>query len=280
MLLQLPRQRQLDLSRPKVMGILNITPDSFSDGGRFIGKDAAISQARAMLAAGAAILDIGGESTRPGAEEVSVQQELDRVLPVIEAIRSELDCVISIDTCKTAVMKAAVAAGADIINDIKALLDTGAVDFAASAQVPVCLMHMQGQPRTMQQSPVYQNVVQEVSDFLQHRAAVCVAAGIPRSQIILDPGFGFGKSLQHNYQLLSQLSELLSLNYPVLAGMSRKSMIGQLVNVPPEERLAGSLACATIAVMKGARIIRVHDVKETVQAVAVATATLFGVEHV
>jgi dihydropteroate synthase len=280
MLLQLPRQRQLDLSRPKVMGILNITPDSFSDGGRFIGKDAAISQARAMLAAGAAILDIGGESTRPGAEEVSVQQELDRVLPVIEAIRSELDCIISIDTCKTAVMKAAVAAGADIINDIKALLDTGAVDFAASAQVPVCLMHMQGQPRTMQQSPVYQNVVKEVSDFLQHRAAVCVAAGISRSQIILDPGFGFGKSLQHNYQLLSQLSELLSLNYPVLAGMSRKSMIGQLVNVPPEERLAGSLACATIAVMKGARIIRVHDVKETVQAVAVATATLFGVEHV
>lgn len=280
MLLQLPRHRQLDLSRPKVMGILNITPDSFSDGGRFIGKDAAIAQARAMLAAGAAILDIGGESTRPGAEEVSVQQELDRVLPVIEAIRSELDCVISIDTCKSQVMKEAVAAGADIINDIKALLDHGAVEVAAAAQVPVCLMHMQGQPRTMQHSPLYQDVVKEVGDFLQQRAEVCIAAGIPKSQIILDPGFGFGKSLQHNYQLLSQLSDLLGLNYPLLVGMSRKSMIGQLVQVPPEERLAGSLACATIAVMKGARIIRVHDVKETVQAVAITCATLFGVEHV
>lgn len=280
MLLQLPRQRQLDLSRPQVMGILNITPDSFSDGGRFIGKDAAVKQARSMLTAGAVILDIGGESTRPGAEEVSVQQELDRVLPVIEAIRSELDCVISIDTCKTQVMKEAVAAGADIINDIKALLDPGAVEVAAAAQVPVCLMHMQGQPRTMQQAPVYQDVVKEVAEFLQQRAEICIAAGIAKSQIILDPGFGFGKSLQHNYQLLSRLSEILALNYPLLVGMSRKSMIGQLVKVPPEERLAGSLACATIAVMKGARIIRVHDVKETVQAVAVATATLFGVEHV
>ncbi|GAA0675094.1 dihydropteroate synthase [Rheinheimera tangshanensis] len=280
MLLQLPRQRQLDLSRPKVMGILNITPDSFSDGGRFIGKEAAIRQARAMLDAGAAILDIGGESTRPGAEEVSVQQELDRVLPVIEAIRSELDCVISIDTCKTQVMKEAVAAGADIVNDIRALLDTGAVDFAASAQVPVCLMHMQGQPRTMQHAPLYQDVAKEVCDFLIQRAEVCLAAGIPKGQIILDPGFGFGKSLQHNYQLLSQLSVLMSHHYPVLVGMSRKSMIGQLLNLQADERLAGSLACATIAVMKGARIIRVHDVKETVQAVAVACATLFGVEHV
>ncbi|KOO60029.1 dihydropteroate synthase [Rheinheimera sp. KL1] len=280
MLLQLPRQRQLDLSRPKVMGILNITPDSFSDGGRFIGKEAAIRQARAMLDAGAAILDIGGESTRPGAEEVSVQQELDRVLPVIEAIRSELDCVISIDTCKTQVMKEAVAAGADIINDIRALLDTGAVNFAASAQVPVCLMHMQGQPRTMQHAPLYQDVAKEVCDFLIQRAEVCLAAGIPKGQIILDPGFGFGKSLQHNYQLLSQLSVFMSHHYPVLVGMSRKSMIGQLLNLQADERLAGSLACATIAVMKGARIIRVHDVKETVQAVAVACATLFGVEHV
>ena len=280
MLLQLPRDRQLDLSRPKVMGILNITPDSFSDGGRFIGKDAALAEARAMLAAGAAILDIGGESTRPGAEEVAVQQELDRVLPVIEAIRSELDCIISIDTCKAQVMKDAVAAGADLINDIKALLDPGAVEVAAAAKVPVCLMHMQGQPRTMQHSPVYQDVAKEVYDFLQQRAEVCIAAGIPKSQIILDPGFGFGKSLKHNYQLLSQLSDLLGLNYPLLVGMSRKSMIGQLLQIPPEERLAGSLACATIAVMKGARIIRVHDVKETVQAVAITCATLFGVEHV
>lgn len=279
MLLQLPRQRQLDLSRPKVMGILNVTPDSFSDGGRFIGKDAALAQARAMLAAGAVILDIGGESTRPGAEEVPLQQELDRVLPIIEAIRSELDCVISIDSCKTQVMKEAVAAGADIINDIKALLEPGAVEVVAAAGVPVCLMHMQGQPRTMQHSPLYQDVVREVADFLLQRAEVCIAAGIPQGQILLDPGFGFGKSLQHNYQLLSQLSDLVALNYPVLAGMSRKSMIGQLLNVPAAERLAGSLACATIAVMKGARIIRAHDVKETVQAVAVASATLFGVEH-
>lgn len=280
MLLQLPRQRQLDLSQPKVMGILNITPDSFSDGGLFIGKAAAIAEARAMLAAGAAILDVGGESTRPGAEEVPLQQELDRVLPVIEAIRSELDCVISIDTCKSQVMKEAVSAGADIINDIKALLDPGAVEVAVAAKVPVCLMHMQGQPRTMQQAPVYQDVVKEVCDFLKQRAEVCIAAGIPKSQIILDPGFGFGKSLQHNYQLLSQLSEVLALNYPLLVGMSRKSMIGQLLNVQLDDRLAGSLACATIAVMKGARIIRVHDVKETVQAVAVAGATLFGVDHV
>ncbi len=279
MLLQLPRQRQLDLSRPQVMGILNITPDSFSDGGRFIGKDAAVKQARSMLTAGAVILDIGGESTRPGADEVSVQQELDRVLPVIETIRSELDCVISIDTCKTQVMKEAVAAGADIINDIKALLDPGAVEVAVAAQVPVCLMHMQGQPRTMQQAPVYQDVVKEVAEFLQQRAEICIAAGVAKSQIILDPGFGFGKSLQHNYQLLSRLSEILALNYPLLVGMSRKSMIGQLLNVPPAERLAGSLACATIAVMQGARIIRAHDVKETVQAVAVTSAALFGVEH-
>ncbi|EGM76499.1 dihydropteroate synthase [Rheinheimera sp. A13L] len=280
MVLQLPRNRQLDLCRPKVMGILNITPDSFSDGGRFIGKAAAIAEARAMLAAGAAILDIGGESTRPGAQEVPLQQELDRVLPVIEAIRSELDCVISIDTCKAQVMKAAVSAGADIINDIKALLDPGAVEVAAAARVPVCLMHMQGQPRTMQHSPLYQDVVKEVCDFLKQRAEVCIAAGIPKSQIILDPGFGFGKNLQHNYQLLSQLSEVMALNYPLLVGMSRKSMIGQLLNIQADQRLAGSLACATIAVIKGARIIRVHDVKETVQAVAVACATLFGVEHV
>ena len=279
MLLQLPRQRQLDLSRPKVMGILNITPDSFSDGGRFIGKDAALAEARAMLAAGAVILDIGGESTRPGAEEVPLQQELDRVLPVVESIRSELDCVISIDSCKPQVMKEAVAAGADIINDIKALSEPGAVEFAAVAGVPVCLMHMQGQPRTMQHSPSYLDVAKEVSDFLLRRAKICIAAGIPQSQILLDPGFGFGKSLQHNYQLLSQLSDLVAFNYPVLAGMSRKSMIGQLLNVPAAERLAGSLACATIAVIKGARIIRAHDVKETVQAVAVASATLFGVEH-
>ncbi|WP_419572248.1 dihydropteroate synthase [Rheinheimera sp.] len=279
MLLQLPRARQLDLSRPKVMGILNMTPDSFSDGGRFVGQDAALAQATAMLDAGAMILDIGGESTRPGAEDVSVQQELDRVIPVIELLRKELDCVISIDSCKTAVMREAVKAGADILNDIKALQDEGAVELAAQTQVPVCLMHMQGQPRTMQQAPQYSDVVKEVSQFLQQRADVCIQAGVAAGQIMLDPGFGFGKSLVHNYQLLSGLSALLELNYPVLVGMSRKSMIGQLLELPTDQRLAGSLACATIAVMQGAHIIRVHDVKETVQAVAVAQAALFGVEH-
>jgi len=211
MLLQLPRARQLDLSRPKVMGILNMTPDSFSDGGCFVGQDAALAQATAMLDAGAMILDIGGESTRPGAEDVSVQQELDRVIPVIELLRKELDCVISIDSCKTAVMREAVKAGADILNDIKALQDEGAVELAAQTQVPVCLMHMQGQPRTMQQAPQYSDVVKEVSQFLQQRADVCIQAGVAAGQIMLDPGFGFGKSLVHNYQLLSGLSALLEI---------------------------------------------------------------------
>lgn len=277
MFLILPRQRTLDLSRPVVMGILNATPDSFSDGGKYRQLDSALRKAETMLNDGAAMLDIGGESTRPGADDVSIEDELDRVIPLIEAVRQRFDCAISVDTCKTAVMSAAVQAGADIINDIRALQDEGAVQLAASLQVPVCLMHMQGAPRTMQQAPEYQNVTEEVYQFLLQRVAICENAGIPRSQLILDPGFGFGKNLQHNYQLLQYLDTFIETGLPVLAGMSRKSMIGQLLNVPVNERLAGSLACATVAALKGAQIIRVHDVKETVQAVRVAAAVRYGV---
>lgn len=277
MLLLLPRQRTLNLSYPVVMGILNTTPDSFSDGGKYRQLDSALMQAETMLSDGAAILDIGGESTRPGAEEVTAEEELDRIIPLIEAVRQRFDCVISVDTCKTTVMSAAVQAGADMINDIRALQDEGAVELAASLQVPVCLMHMQGAPRTMQHAPEYQNVTEDVYQFLLQRVAICENAGIPRSQLILDPGFGFGKNLQHNYQLLQHLDTFIKTGLPVLAGMSRKSMIGQLLNVSVNERLAGSLACATIAALKGAQIIRVHDVKETVQAVRVAAAVRDGV---
>ncbi|MDX1539058.1 dihydropteroate synthase [Arsukibacterium sp.] len=279
MQLQLPRQRQLDLSRPVVMGILNITPDSFSDGGLHLLPETALRQAEQMLADGATILDIGGESTRPGATAVSLQQELDRVVPVIEAIRQHFDCVISVDTSKAGVMAAAVKAGADMINDVQALQGEGALTCAADLNVPVCLMHMQGAPGTMQLQPQYDDVVAEVVKFLQRRALDCQFAGITKNQIMLDPGFGFGKTLSHNYQLLAALEPLVKLGYPVLAGMSRKSMIGQLLNVPLNQRLAGSLACATIAALQGVRIIRVHDVKETVQAVRVATAVRYGVEE-
>ena len=261
MLLSLPRQRQLDLNRPVVMGILNVTPDSFSDGGCYTQLDKALFQAEQMLNDGAAILDIGGESTRPGAADVSEQDELQRV-----------------DTSKAAVMSAAVQAGADIINDVRALQEPGALQVAVAAQLPVCLMHMQGAPRSMQQAPQYQDVLSEVVQFLQQRANECEQAGLLKQHIVLDPGFGFGKNLSHNYQLLAQLEQLTALGYPLLAGMSRKSMIGQLLNVSVNQRLAGSLACATIAAIKGARIIRVHDVKETVQAVRVVTAMQYGVE--
>ncbi|WNO62092.1 dihydropteroate synthase [Rheinheimera sp. MMS21-TC3] len=276
MLLSLPRQRQLSLQRPVVMGILNLTPDSFSDGGSYSNLDAALRQTEQMLTDGAGIIDIGGESTRPGAAEVAPDEELARVIPVIKAIRQRFDCVISIDTSKAIVMAEAVQAGADIINDIRALQEPGALDVAVASQVPVCLMHMQGAPRTMQQQPSYQNVVQEVKQFLQQRVKECIAAGVLPENIILDPGFGFGKSLSHNYQLLQQLTELIQLGMPVLAGMSRKSMIGQLLGVPATERLVGSVACATIAALAGAQIIRVHDVKETVQAVQIATAVRHG----
>ncbi|MBU1190493.1 MAG: dihydropteroate synthase [Gammaproteobacteria bacterium] len=262
----------LDLSQPQVMGILNVTPDSFSDGGRFVGRDSAIAHAREMVAEGASIIDIGGESTRPGAADVSVQEELDRVIPVIESLHLELPVIISVDTSKPEVMRAAVAAGAGLINDVRALREPGALQVAVDSHVPVCLMHMQGAPRTMQQQPEYQDVVTEVRDFLVARATDCIAAGIPAEQILLDPGFGFGKTLEHNLRLLRQLPVLVQTGYPLLVGLSRKSMIGQLLDLPVEQRLQPSVALAVLASWLGARILRVHDVAATVQAVRVCAA--------
>lgn len=263
------RDKFLDLSTPKVMGILNVTPDSFSDGGAFDMLENGLTQAALMLTEGADIIDIGGESTRPGAQDVSVQQELDRVIPVIESIYQRFDTIISIDTSKAQVMTEAINAGASLINDVRALQENGALEAALIAKVPVCLMHMLGQPRVMQQDPSYDDVVNDVMTFLQQRIAVCCKAGIEKEQIIVDPGFGFGKSLEHNYQLLANLEVFHKLNVPVLAGMSRKSMIGNLLQREIGQRLAGNVAVATIAAQKGAQIIRVHDVKETVDAVKV-----------
>lgn len=263
------RDKFLDLSKPKVMGILNVTPDSFSDGGAFDVLENGLVQTELMLNEGADIIDIGGESTRPGAQDVSEQQELDRVIPVIESIQKRFDTIISIDTSKAKVMTEAVNAGASLINDVRALQENGALKAAVAAKVPVCLMHMQGQPRVMQHNPRYDDVVKEVMKFLKNRISICCNEGIAQEQIIVDPGFGFGKSLEHNYQMLASLAEFHRLNVPVLAGMSRKSMIGNLLQRDVAERLAGNIAVATIAAQKGAQIIRVHDVKETVDAVKI-----------
>jgi dihydropteroate synthase len=263
------KDKFIDLSTPRVMGILNVTPDSFSDGGTFNILENGLVQADLMLSEGADIIDIGGESTRPGAQAVSVQQELDRVIPVIEAMSQRFDTIISIDTSKAQVMTEAINAGASLINDVRALQESGALVAAVEANVPVCLMHMQGQPRVMQQNPHYDDVVNDVMIFLQERISVCRDAGINMEQIIVDPGFGFGKSLEHNYQLLANFEEFHTLNVPVLAGMSRKSMIGNLLQREIGQRLAGNVAVATVAVQKGAQIIRVHDVKETVDAVKI-----------
>ncbi|OTA17901.1 hypothetical protein Xvie_00574 [Xenorhabdus vietnamensis] len=263
----------LDLSHPQVMGILNVTPDSFSDGGTYNTFDTALKHASKMIEEGATIIDVGGESTRPGAGEVNEQEELDRVVPVIEALAQRFDTWISVDTSKAAVMREAAKAGAHIINDIRALQEPGALDVAAQSGLPICLMHMQGQPHTMQTAPHYEDVLSEVKTFFIQQIERCVAAGIAKNNLILDPGFGFGKNLSHNYQLLARLQEFHHLGLPILAGMSRKSMIGQLLDVPPQERTTGSVACAVIAAMKGAQIIRVHDVKETVQAMQVVHAT-------
>ncbi|EPL9568748.1 dihydropteroate synthase [Providencia rettgeri] len=268
------RGRLLDLSTPQVMGILNVTPDSFSDGGTHNRYHDALEHVAKMVQEGATIIDIGGESTRPGAAEVSVSEELDRVVPVVEAIAKRFDVWISVDTSKAQVMAEAAKAGMHIINDIRSLHEPDALSVAAQTGLPVCIMHMQGQPRTMQEAPDYENVVREVQAYLEGEITRCVAAGIERQQIILDPGFGFGKNLSHNYQLLANLEQFHNFGLPLLAGMSRKSMIGQLLNVPPQERLAGSLSCAVIAAMQGAHIIRVHDVKETVQAMQVVQMTL------
>lgn len=264
--------KELDLNEPKVMGILNVTPDSFSDGGHFSNIEQAILKARQMVEQGAAIIDIGGESTRPGANDVSEQQELDRVIPVIEKIANDLDCWISIDTSKSIVMQEAVKAGADLINDVRALREKGALQVAVEAQVPVCLMHMQGQPRTMQEAPDYKNLLADVEMFLMQRANECIAAGIKKESIILDLGFGFGKQLTHNFQLLQATKQFVDLGYPILTGVSRKSMFGQLLNRDINSRLAGSLAGALIALQQGSQIIRVHDVAETVDVIKILQA--------
>lgn len=272
------RGQTLSLATPQVMGILNVTPDSFSDGGTHNTPDKALEHARKMIAEGATIIDIGGESTRPGAAEVSPEQEAERVIPVVTAIARESDVWISVDTSKALVIREAANAGAHILNDIRSFSEPGALQAAAQSGLPVCVMHMQGEPRTMQQAPHYQNVVREVYTYLEAQVARCVAAGIEKNHIILDPGFGFGKTLAHNYQLLDKLDLFHHLGLPVLAGMSRKSMIGQLMDIPPDERVAGSVACAVIAAMKGVQIIRVHDVKETVQAMKVVEATRLAKE--
>lgn len=265
------KHKELSLLTPKVMGILNVTPDSFSDGGSFNQLDKALKQAEQMLTDGADFIDIGGESTRPGAKEVSVEDELDRVIPVIEALHSRFDTIISVDTSKAEVMTHAVQAGAGLINDVRALREPNALTAAAAAKVPICLMHMQGQPRSMQVAPEYADVVAQVGDFLALQITRCIAAGIKPDQLIIDPGFGFGKSLTHNYQLLAQLDKLQRFKVPILVGMSRKSMLGELLQREIGERLAGSIAVATIAALRGAQIIRVHDVKETVDALKIVS---------
>ncbi|MET1219895.1 MAG: dihydropteroate synthase [Glaciecola sp.] len=263
------KQHTLNFDTPVVMGILNVTPDSFSDGGLFDSTDAALAQAKAMLEAGAKIIDIGGESTRPGAQPVDAQTEIDRVVPVIKRLAESCECIISIDTSKAEVMRAAVDAGATMINDVCALQQPDALATAAALDVPVCLMHMQGEPRSMQTAPEYDSVVGEVYDFLHARIDACIEAGISPDKIMVDPGFGFGKTLDHNYQLLKHFNKYVYLKVPVLAGMSRKSMIGNVLEQPTEGRLAGSLACAMLALTKGASILRVHDVPETVDIVRI-----------
>ncbi|MBD8164725.1 dihydropteroate synthase [Erwinia persicina] len=267
------RDSVLDLSHPHVMGILNVTPDSFSDGGKHNELIQALTHANEMINAGATIIDVGGESTRPGAVEVSVEQELERVIPVVEAIAQRFEVWISVDTSKPEVIRESARVGAHIINDIRSLQEPGALAAAAETGLPVCLMHMQGEPKTMQQAPHYANILRDVDNFFVTQIARCEAAGIKKSQLLLDPGFGFGKNLSHNYQLLAHLGDYHHFGLPLLVGMSRKSMVGQLLNVGPSHRLTGSLACAVIAAMQGAHILRVHDVKETVEAMRVVEAT-------
>ncbi|MDQ2069125.1 dihydropteroate synthase [Natronospira bacteriovora] len=256
-------RRELDLSRPRVMGVLNLTPDSFSDGGRFQNPRVAIDHARHMLEAGAAIIDIGGESTRPGSRAVNESEELERIIPILEALRADTDAILSVDTCKPAVMQAAIEAGADIINDVRGFRDPETVDVVAGADVGICIMHMQGEPRNMQADPRYREVVREIRGFLRDRAETVEAAGVARERILIDPGFGFGKTLEHNLTMLRELGAFCASDYPVLVGMSRKSMIGQVLDRPVEQRLAGSLAVATLAAWLGAAVVRAHDVAET-----------------
>jgi dihydropteroate synthase len=264
----------LDLSRPIVMGILNVTPDSFSDGGRFVDVARAIEYGERMIEQGAGMIDVGGESTRPGAADVSEEEEIRRVVPVIEALAARTAVPISVDTSKAAVMSAAVAAGASLINDVRALREPGAIEAVARTGAAVCLMHMQGQPRTMQQEPRYDDVVAEVRTFLEQRVDACVAAGVARERLVVDPGIGFGKRLEHNLALLARLPELSKIGLPLLVGVSRKSMFQALLGRAVEQRLAGGLAVATAAILSGASIVRAHDVAETVDAVRVAHALM------
>lgn len=266
--------RELDLSHTHVMGILNTTPDSFSDGGQFLQLDAALRQVERMLEEGASLIDVGGESTRPGADPVSVDQELQRVVPVVEAIKARFSTIVSVDTSTPDVMRECALAGAGLINDVRALQRPGALAAAADSGLPVCLMHMRGDPKTMQQAPRYESILTEVGRFLSERVQACEQAGIARELLLLDPGFGFGKALEHNLELFAHMHLLQPAGLPLLVGVSRKSMIGQLLGRPVDQRLAGGLALATLAVVRGARIIRVHDVAATVDAVRMAEAVL------
>ena len=269
--------RELDLSYPAVMGILNVTPDSFSDGGCYQRVDEALHHAETMVGQGAVMVDVGGESTRPGASPVSEQEELDRVVPVVEALARSVDVCISIDTSTPSVMTAAAAVGAHFLNDVRALERDGALEAAAATGLPVCLMHMKGVPASMQNNPLYRNVVTDVLDYLDKRLSAAESAGLNKTQLLIDPGFGFGKSYEHNYELLQRLDELQTLGVPVLAGLSRKTMIGQACGQTlPAERVLGSVAGAVACAMKGAAILRVHDVMETVEALKVVRAMQGG----
>ncbi len=261
-------------SKPLVMGILNITPDSFSDGGQFHQKEAALQRARAMIHQGCDILDIGGESTRPGSMPVNLDEEMSRVIPVIEAIRQESDIALSVDTTKPELMQEVLKLGVDMINDVDALAAPGAISVVTKAKAYVCLMHRRGPSLTMQHSPQYNNVVDEVHDFLQSRVKACLEAGISKDKICIDIGFGFGKTMAHNFELIAKLKHFLSLDLPLLVGVSRKASLGELLQAPADKRLAGSLSLAVMAYMKGARIFRVHDVKETVDALKVAQSVM------
>ncbi|PKG00446.1 MULTISPECIES: dihydropteroate synthase [unclassified Alcanivorax] len=266
--------RTLNLSAPVVMGVLNVTPDSFSDGGRFTERDAALRQAEQMLRDGAAIIDVGGESTRPGASPVSEQYELDRVVPIVEALSYELNALVSVDTSTAAVMRASAAAGAGMINDVRSLRRPGAIQAAAASQLPVCLMHMRGEPGNMQDNPRYDDVTAEVVALLRERIGACERAGISRERLLVDPGFGFAKTVQHNLQLMHEMDALQTLALPILIGVSRKSLFGKVLGRDVSERLPGSLAAAVMCVERGASIVRAHDVKETVDVVRFAHAVM------
>ncbi len=265
-------KHQLDLTHAHVMGILNVTPDSFSDGGRYTSLELALSRAHEMVAAGASIIDIGGESTRPGAEAVSAQQELDRVAPLVERISAECDVIISVDTSTPSVIRESARLGAGMINDVRSLRRDGALDAAAATNLPVCLMHMRGEPQTMQDTPHYDDIAAEVITFLQERIAACAQVGIATQRLLLDPGFGFAKNTQHNYELFKRLPELLVLQCPLLIGVSRKSMVGNILQQPVAQRLYGSLALAVMALERGAKILRVHDVAQTMDVLKIFNA--------